>query len=482
MSTTANQDPQQDQHPTVGIDQLLALRKVMPLDSEFWSEEATQFLPKPFQCVRNFTLHKVDCLPTGGTAQVDWGQLVTIKYGQEGYPNLLGAELYFKLPKLVTTSHSSAHPLDAGYGGGANDYIEWLPYIAERLFCGADLNTGVRHMFSTETLRQYNADMLHIKRALHMDTEGTQKRAAYNNSVGAIADAANAVGYYRLQVWLPHGTDDVNKNQILPVQAFSQEFSMTFRMPTLAQAIRTNLTLSSIVSSPLNTKPEVFLRCTYVVTEKAERGTFANQVMSASGLTYMTMHIARELRVETTGLAAVTVTVPIKNFTLPSAAVHAIIRIRDDLRAKGDTADFTDTRVAPYTRSPGGVVARPDPVAFLPWDSYCFYDGGNRITSKRGQDDWQNSTVDGATNYYPGDFSTNILSHPFTMHPTVENHGLGHFEFMACVNPLLKIDLPALGTYDSNASAVRVIDTFSCERNKFFASNGVPTRVFNVLA
>lgn len=483
MSTNANQDPQMDQHPTIGLDQRLALVKVTPLASEFWSETNTQFLPKPPQAVRNFCRHKTDVYPIGGTPQVDWGQLVTFRYGQEGYPNLIAAELHIKLPRLVTTSVSSKHPVDSDYiasGGLGTDYLQWLPYIAEHIYCGADRATGVRHQFGTETTRQHNVDGLHIKRALCMDTEGTFRRAAYNNSVGAAADDAYQEMYYRIPIWLPHGTDDVNKNQILPVQAFSQEFSFTFRMPTLLQSIRTNLSTSSIVTSPLNTKPELFLRLTFIAVEIAERGTFANHVLSADGLTYMTMHIARELSVTLSGSSAGTATIPIKQFMNPSAWVACAIRIRDDLRACGDTADFTDTNSP--VRSPGGVVARPNPVNFLRWNSYCFYDGGNRITSKRGQDDWQNSIVDGHVCHFPSDPSTNIMVHCFTEHPTVENHALGHFEFMACVNPMLKVDVPALSGGDASSSAVRQFDTFSFERNKAFLSTGHFRRVFNVLA
>jgi hypothetical protein len=481
MSTLANQDPQQDNHLTIGLDQRLALARVTPLDSEFWSEESSQFLPGTFQTIRNFTRVKVDILPQTGTANAPFGQFVTFKYGQEGFPNLYGAELHFTLPKLVNAAAANAHPLDTGYGGGVTDYIEWLPYIAEQLYCGRE---PVRHRFSTETLRSHTADGLHIKRALHMDTEGTQKRAAYNNGVGAIADAANQVVRYRIAVWLPHAVDEVSKKQILPVQAFGQEFQLTFKMPTLLQCIRTNIATpgTNIVVSPTGSVPQVFMRLLYLATEKAERGTFANQVLSAQGLTYMTMHIARETVVTTTGsVGAVTVTIPIKNFQNPSVSVHWIVRITDDLKAAGDTATHQDTN-SPIARSSAAlVVQRPDQVRFLPWDAYCFFDGGNRITSKRGQDDWQNSTIDGHTCFYPGDFSTNIGSHTFSEHPTVENHGLGHFSFTACNNPMLKIDLPALPAAESNTLAVRQVDCFSFEHNKCYMSNGNMIRVFNVL-
>lgn len=481
MSTTANQDPQQDNHLTVGLDQRLALARVTPLDSEFWSEDASQFLPKPFQCIRNFTRVKTDILPVTGTANAPFGQFVTFKYGQEGFPNLYGAELHFTLPKLGNAAQANAHPLDAGYGGAATDYIDWVPYIAEQLYCGRE---PVRHRFSTETLRSHTADGLHIKRALCMDTEGTQKRAAYNNCVGAIADSANQIVRYRIQVWLPHGIDDVSKNQILPVQAFGQEFTLTFKMPTLLQCIQTNIATpaTNIVVSPTGSVPTVFMRLLYLATEKAERGTFANHVLSAQGLTYMTMHIARETVVTTTGsTAAVTVTVPIKNFQNPSVFVAWVIRITDDLKAAGDTATHQDTN-APRPRSSAGLIVQaPNPTRFMAWDSYCFFDGGNRITSKRGQDDWQNSTIDGFTNFFPGDFSTNIGAHTFSEHPTVENHGLGHFSFTACSNPMLKIDLPALPTADSNSAAVRQVDVLSYERNKSYMSNGNIVRVFNVL-
>lgn len=486
MSTSANQDPQQDLRMTVGLDQRLALARVTPLDSEFWSETSSQFLPKPFQTIRNFTRQTTDILPITGTASSPFGQYVTFKFGNEGFPNLYGAELHITLPKLVNPSGGSLHPDEVGYTGGATDYIRWVPYVAEKFLAGS--GESAKYRFSTETLRSHVAEGLHVKRALCMDTEGTQKRAAYNNCVGAIPDAASATTRYRIQLWLPHCTDDVNKNQILPVQAFAQEFQLSFKVPSLLSLIQANITdnlgsavlSSAIVTSPLNTHPQIFMRLLYLVTEKAERGTFANQVLSPQGLTYMTMHVARETSVTTTGsTAAVSVTVPIKNSTNPAAFCAWIVRITADLQDVGAIATHQDTN-SPL-RAVAGIIKRPNWTNFLPWDSYCFFDGGNRITDKRGQDDWQNSTVNGFTCFFPGDFSTNIGVHTFTEHPTVENHGLGHISFTAFQSAKLILDLPALPAGDSSTSAVRQVDLMYFERNKCFMSNGNIVRLYNVL-
>lgn len=463
---------------TVGLDQRLALARVTPLDSEFWSETSSQFLPKPFQTIRNFTRQTTDILPITGTASSPFGQFVTFKFGNEGFPNLYGAELHITLPKLVDSGAASLHPEEGGYAG-TGTYLRWVPYVAERFLAGS--GESAKYRFSTETLRSHVAEGMHVKRALCMDTEGTQKRAAYNNCVGAIPDSAVSTTRYRIQLWLPHCTDDVNKNQILPVQAFAQEFQLSFKVPTLLQLIQSDITTSTnIVTSPLNTHPQIFMRLLYLVTEKAERGTFANQVLSAQGLTYMTMHVARETSVTTTGsTAAVSVTIPIKNSANPAAFCAWIVRFTADLMSVGDTSTHADTNVPP--RTVGGLIKRPNWTNFLPWDSVCFFDGGNRITDKRGQDDWQNSTVNGFTCFFPGDFSTNIGVHTFTEHPTVENHGLGHISFTAFQSAKMILDLPALPSTESSTAAVRQVDLMYFERNKCFMSNGNIVRLYNVL-
>jgi hypothetical protein len=103
------------------------------------------------------------------------------------------------------------------------------------------------------------------------------------------------------------------------------------------------------------------------------------------------------------------------------------------------------------------------------------------VTDKRGQDDQQNSLLNGHTNYFPGDFGSNIGWCTFTMYPTIENHGLGHTTLNSMNNPRLLIDLPAmLSTENASATAQRQIDLFYFERNKTFMSNGGIVRLFAV--
>jgi hypothetical protein len=306
MSTTANQDPQQDQQMSIGMDQRLMLNQVGPLDPEYWSEEDSQFLPKPAMAVRNYVLATKDVLATNnGTVNVGFNSLVTFKFGNEGTPNLLAAELHIKLPQLGDSGAANLHPLAGGYAG-AGTMLRYVPYVAERVLCG-QAQEPARFRFLNETLRAYTSEGLHIKRALCMDTEGTQKRAAYNNSVGAIPDEATNSLRYRLLVWLPHCGDAADKNMLLPVQAFATEFTWTFRIPPLLQLVQSDVAHANIVTQPTTTTtPEMFLRLLYVVTEKAERGTFSNLVLSKRGLTYQTLHIGREQPLLVTGNAAST--------------------------------------------------------------------------------------------------------------------------------------------------------------------------------
>lgn len=480
MSTTANQDPYQDQQINVGTDYRLMLNQVGPLDPEYWSEEDSQFLPKSSMAIRNYVLATKDVMASNnGTVNVPFNSLTTFKFGNEGLPNVLGAEMHIKLPQLGDSGAANAHPLAAGYAG-AGTMLRYVPYVAERYICGSQ-QEPLRFRFLNETLRAYTSEGLHIKRALCMDTEGTQKRAAYNNSVGAIPDEATTSLRYRLLIWLPHCSDSLDKNQLLPVQAFATEFTCQYRAPPLLGLVQSDVAHANIVTQPTTTTtPEVFIRLLYVVTEKAERGTFSNLVLSKKGLTYQTLQIGREQPLLVTGNAASTNNViQLKGSVNPCAFMAWGVRYYDDTKEVGQTADHQDTN--PVLRAVANVIRRPNWTNWQPWDAFALYDGGQRVTDKRGQDDMQNSLLQGHTCYFPGDFSTNIGWCVFTMYPTIENHGLGHITLNSMNNPRLLIDLPAmLSTENASATAQRQIDLFYFERNKTFLSNGGIVRLFAV--
>jgi len=472
-------DPQQDQLITIGHDQRLAFGRSGPADSIYLDEQQSQFLPKAAQNIRPYVLDHADVLPAGtSVSQVAFGSQVTFKFGNEGRPNLYAAELHVTLPKLAIAGVTPS--------GGVSTYCRWAPYVAEKIMSGS--GDPIRFKYGTDTLRGYTAEGIHIKRTLCFDSEATTKSAAYKNSVGAIPDDATAnARRYRIPLWLPQGTDDVNFHQMLPVQAFGQEFQVTFKFPALADLIQTDNTIAGVSAVTdatyyTPTQPGVFLRLHYHVPEKAERGAYANMLMSPKGLSFQTMHIARETQYTGIDSTLQTVKIPIKNSTNPCVFVVAGIRFADDLKAVGaaSTSGATDTNVPP--RAINASVCNPDWTRWQVWNAHSINDGGNRTTPKRGYDDWQNSVVNGISCYFPCDITTNLLIVPFSAFPRIENAGMGHMTLTTLNSPALWIDLPATSTSAplEHANQTRVVDVFYFERNTVHMKNGNVIRVWNV--
>lgn len=478
------QDPQKDKDPTIGNDQRLAMAKVGANDAPFQSDEQSLFMPKAATNVRNYAQHRKDFMPTTGTTTVTHGQYCTFKIGNEGMSNLVAAELYIHLPAVVDSGAASKHPTDPTYAG-AGTYMQWAPYTAERFLAGS--GEPFTMYFGTEKLRSVTAEGLNVKRTLCHDTEGTNKRAAYCNAVGAVSDDTSVDRWFFIPLWLPHSTDDVNMNQLLPIQVFATEMRWQFKVPTLAQLIQTDVVTANIAAlstaSYPSTSPEVFIRCHYITTEKAERGMTANLTLQPKGLSFQTMHIAREVQFPLTTSVSQDVSIPIRNFMNPCAFMAFIVRITDDTLANGATADHTDNATLLHPqRSPLGIVRRPEWSAYKPWNWVGVYDGGNRVTPHFSQNTQQNSLCEGLATYFPGDITTNIGVCVFSVMPTVENNGLGHINFTTMTNALVKINVPAVNSSEEGVSPSigRVIDAFSFERNFWHAKNGNQVRIFNV--
>lgn len=478
----SNGNPYQDSHETIGADQRLAFSQVSAQDPFFNSADQSQFVPKEPVNIRNYFLTHRDIYPAGSSVtRIPFGSQVTFKVGNEGLPNLFACELHIELP-VVLGSDATNHPTVVGStataqaGGGAlATFLDWQPYVAEKFISKS--GEPARWMYGTETLRSFTAAGLHAKRALCFDSEATTKAAAYKNSVGAIADSTAAVRYYRLMLPLPQGTDDVNFHQMLPVQAFGQEFVFKFQIPLLTELVRTDCTASTVVASGSGTAayPAVFMRAHYHVPEKAERGLYANALLKPKGLTFQTMHIARETQVTAITSSAQTVKTAIRNSTNPCVFLVAGLRFTDDQSAIG-AAGTTDTNVP--IRTVGSVVVAPNWTNWLQWDAVAVMDNSNRILPKRGYDDWQNSVCNGISCFFPCDITTNLCVVPFSAFPRIENSGLGHITLTALSSPSLWLDIPANATADSTCT--RTLDIFYYERNMCHMKDGNIYRWFAV--
>lgn len=475
MSTYQN--PEKDVQLNVGLDSRLAYNRNGPTDNDFWSEVDSQFMPKPSMNCRNYTLEERDVQPAGlGSATVAFNTLVNIKYGaSEGYPNLYAAQLYMIMPRLVDSGATNRHPQDALYAG-TGTVLQWQPWLAELVYGRAEPAT---QRFSTEIMRKVAADTLHVKRELCHDSNGTSKRVAYSNSVGAVARSAVTETVFRLPLWLPHTTDEPNFHQILPVQAFATEFTCTLKVPRLLELIQSDVTPANIIPDPAASIPfpQIFARLYYVVTEKAERGNFANMVLSDTGLVYQVMQASKEVAVTTATTTAHTVTQVIRTGQNPTAFIAVIVRYIDDLKAVGDAAQINDTNVPP--RAVGGFIQRPRYMNFQPWNWIELRDGGNRVVSRLTMDEWQNCTIKGISNRFPCDLNTNIAVITFTAWPTVENHGLGHCTPTTLNSPTIAVNLPAVASTETGAS--RQVDIIYFERNWVHMANGTIIRVYQVL-
>lgn len=461
----SNGDPYQDTQETIGADQRLAFTRVSAQDPFYISEKHSQFVPKEPTNIRNYFLTHRDVMPVGSTdGRVPFGSLVQFKFGNEGLPNLYALELQVEMP-IVWTLTATSHLGGTGPTGLAATFLDWCPYVGEKLI--SKNGEPARIMYGTETLRSFTSVGLHMKRVLCYDSEANTKLAAYNNSVGAVQDSTAAIRYFRLPIPMPQGTDDVNFHQMLPVQAFGQEFVLKFQLASMLELVVTDGTPANLQAQGTGSAayPKLFLRCHYHVPEKAERGLYANTLSSPKGLTFQTMHIARETQVTAITSSAQTVKTSIRNSTNPCVFLVAGLRWTDDVATTGAASTYADTNSP--ARSISSIICNPQWTNWLRWDAVTVTDGGNRILPKRGFDDWQNSTCNGISCYFPCQITTNLCVVPFSAFPRIENAGLGHISLTSLNQPQLWLDIPTTASTSSfeNASMTRVLDILYFERN-----------------
>lgn len=492
MSTYASPNselPFQNLNQTLGKDHLLTLNRLSVAAAEYMGAVESINMPAGSITVRNYVETHEDVEPT---AAIDFGKWVTIKFGNEGFSNLVAAELCFQMPRVVNNATTGdLHPKDPTYvsagGGSASDYINWIDFIGERLI--GDDDNPLRFSHATETLREYTSTGQHIRRRLCQDSEGTSKRVAYENAVGGgSADSTQYARQYYVPLHLPWAIDEWEPRQTAPLHAFANEQQLKFKIPTLKSLLSTNIGAANILVDTTNGPAfSCFLRLHYVVTELAERTKAANLAMTHPGITYMTSHIARETpSAVVTGRGATTVDVEIRNQTNPFHFLAFVVRNPDDLLAVGDGATGSaDTYPTP--RAASNLIQSPQFTRFLSWDSFEILDGSNRLTPRYSSNYQTCSYHKGISRYFPCDIITKIGFYAPCMQPAVENQGLGHGDFTSNNKPILRVYLPEITAagpdkeeYSVGASLQRRVDVFYFERNKIYMRNGIMIRMYNV--
>lgn len=475
--------PQQNGSQTLGKDQLLAINRLSVQAPEYMGAVESLNMPAGSVTVRNYVETHEDVEPVG---TVDFNKWITFKFGNEGFSNLVGAEVCFNLPRIGDSSDSGNHPVENAYGG-AGTYLDWVEYVGERLL--GDDDNPLRFSHSTETLREYTSTGQHIRRRLCQDNEGTSKRASYNNAVSGTTDSTLYDRAVYVPVHLPWSIDEWETRQCAPLHAFANEQVLKFKIPPLTNLLSTDVA-STNCAVAANHSLSCFLRLHYVVTEKAERARFASLTMAAPGLSFMTSHIARETpSASLVGNTGGNIDVEIRNQTNPFHFMAFVVRSPDDLKAVGEAALFNDAYPTP--RATSTIIRSPQFTRFLEWDSFQIMDGSNRVSPIYTRNYQGVSYFKGVGRYFPCDISTNIGFFSPCFQPAVENQGLGHGDFTSLNKPILRVALPTLYAtnnrtgaadpeYHSGSLNERRVDVFYYERNKIHMRNGQMIRMYNV--
>lgn len=464
-----------DKRPNVSIDQELAYRVLAPQSAEYLHQTDTlHAMRKGYQSFKNYSLGFVDVQPVQTTPT--WGQEVEIRYGNEGYGLLVAAELIYAMPELRDSAASNKNPADATYAGAAT-FLNWKPYVGE-LLCG-NPNERFEQGIATTPLRHYRALGIHCKRAVSMNTYNGE-RAAYNERVGANPTTHTGGEIIIHDVHLPWAKDMYDRNHGMPMHAFGSEFYMRWKLPSLRELVQTDLAHANIASSAVG--PTIRLRLHYVYTERAERAFQASNVISQTGHSYLSHHIAHETAKTSIADVATTqvneVSIEIKNNQQPCSFIMFVVRAEEDLLQVGE-AGTNDTNSPP--RTVGAVVRRPDPFRFLPWNKCWLNDtSGNRLTSEITRGYWRLSSCHGFTRYFPNaDRIQNIGIIPFGHFPSQEGLTSGQMPFKVMNQPTLVVELPALvdqtaadGGVGEPAGVTRRIDVMYIEPNTTTAKNG----------
>jgi hypothetical protein len=384
-----------------------------------------------------------------------WGERCITYYANEYPSDQSGMTFHILLPALSP---------------GAGNEAKWVPYIGERILGGIDGMLEIKH--GQEVGRRYRPHEVSTKRRLCQNDIATFKRSAYLNQIGG-ADALDATvpQLIQVQVWLPQAPDTGRTlDHMLPMQAFSEEFELRFRIPPLNELVWTNTlaVLNTLIAA--NTRPDIFVRSFFFVMPQEQRAASARQVLE-KGWTTKVIRPTTERDVEVVAnAAAVEVAVDLEYTKLPVTCLIVEIHYKDDLVAAGTAQTAADTNPDPtLVRTNAGTIVRPNWRRHVAPTQWWLQEGPERVTPKYDMHSWLNDPH-GWAGHFPSTPSPEYGVLPFALHPAIETDSTGHTDLTTMVKPRLHVIVPPNDAF--NAGQIRVIRVTGWCHNTFGTERG----------
>ena len=479
-SSSVNTDPAYGKKVTVPREQKLGYNLGSQFTPAFASDDTTFLTRHQPQNFRIAQAQRAD-IEAKNRAILRFGDDCRIEFGSELPADLIGCELIVRLPRLYRTdggfTSSNGNPRDAGYvaaGGSVNDFIEWQPFIGEKLLGGLRNKLLIRH--SQDKLRQYSPAEIHFKRLLFHESNNSSARSVYNNAVGALVDNTDVANDLIIPIWLPWAPDKpYSLHHHLPMHAFAEPFVIEFPIPDLAELISTNIPIANISAGAV-ARPDIFLRNHFMVRTQEERAMTVNETLNGSQLWFMNVNTVSEREVEVAASASnVTVEVDLTLTKLPCVATLIVAQYKDDLQRVGAVATAADVDADPNTKRTqfiGGseIICRPNWTTTIPLQDWCCIDGPDRVTEVQTMGYWLNSGH-GHSRFLPSATPTSeVAVIPWSEFMTIEDSGTGHMSFEMMKVPRVSVTLPPNDA--KNPSQTRVVRVINITRGTVHAEEG----------
>lgn len=423
--------------------------------AEFLSSENTVFLRKDTHTALMPWYATWRDIDPENRNSLRFGDMCITYYANEYPSDQSGLTFHILLPAQVPGAGNTAH---------------WVPFVGERILGGISEYLEIKH--GQEVGRRYRPHEVATKRRLCMNDIATAKRSQYITQVGG-ADPLDATvaQLIQVQVWLPQAPDSGRTlDHMLPMQAFSEEFELRFKIPALNELIQTNTVavLNTLIAA--GTRPDIFVRSFFFVMPQEQRAASARQALD-NGWSTKVVRCTTERDVEVAAnVAAVEVQIDIEYTKLPVTAFVIEAYYKDDIVAAGTAQTAAHTDPDPLTvRTVGGFIVRPNWRRRIPLTQWWMQEGPERITPKYDMHSWLHDPH-GYTAYFPSTPFADAAVLPFALHPAIETDSTGHIDPTTMNKPRIHVILPPNDAF--NANQIRVLRVVAWTHNTFGTEKG----------